>query len=317
MKSRIIRDDFLKRMVIVAPARADRPIVPKGAKGKADCPFCEQHEFMTPPESIVVGRKEDRPNQSGWQIRVFPNLYPIVSNAFEDSGYGYHDLIVETPIHDENFAMLRDQTIENIFIIVKKLFKTYKKDPKIQSTLFFKNHKSQAGASIEHPHSQTLAIASKLPLVEAELKEAAKFFKKRNYCYFCDQIRLSQLEKRMIGINDSFILFTPIVQRFRHESWIMPIRHSSRFELCHDSEFLALAKVLKFKLTQLQALESDCPFNIILYNGPVSLENDDCYHWRLEILPRIERIAAFEINSNIYINSLTSIESAELLRKGV
>ena len=58
---------------------------------------------MTPPEVARVGPGE--PDTPGWQVRVVPNLYPIVG-ADPDGVRGAHEVLVLSPEHDRQFDAL-------------------------------------------------------------------------------------------------------------------------------------------------------------------------------------------------------------------
>ena len=94
-------DEVTGTCVIVAPGRATRPVVfsaPAATTTSAldSCPFCAGHESMTPPEVARAGAGE--PDTPGWQVRVVPNLYPIVGQ--EPGIPGAHDVFVLSPAHD-------------------------------------------------------------------------------------------------------------------------------------------------------------------------------------------------------------------------
>ena len=57
---------------------------------------------MTPPEVARVGGGE--PDTPGWQVRVVPNLYPIVGD--EPGIPGAHEVLVMSPAHDRQLDAL-------------------------------------------------------------------------------------------------------------------------------------------------------------------------------------------------------------------
>ena len=102
-------DELTGTYVIVAPGRATRPHVystteahPEHAGPPPDCPFCEGHEATTPPEVARIGAGE--PDTPGWQVRVVPNLYPVVGQ--EPGIPGAHEVIVLSPGHYDQLDAL-------------------------------------------------------------------------------------------------------------------------------------------------------------------------------------------------------------------
>src|SRR5690348_7419788 len=99
--SQLRHDPLSGRDVIVAAGRAARPVtfarVSDETAGSGECPFCPGAESQTPPEVARIGPGE--PDQPGWDVRAFPNLYPIVDA---------HEVVVLSPDH-RSFADLTDR----------------------------------------------------------------------------------------------------------------------------------------------------------------------------------------------------------------
>ena len=63
-----------------------------------------------------------------------------------------------------------------------------------------------------------------------------------------------------------------------------------------------------------RALEAP-PFNLIVHTSPFSEDTSESYHWHLEIIPKLTRIAGFEWGTGFYINPTPPEESAKFLRE--
>ncbi|MBS3786996.1 galactose-1-phosphate uridylyltransferase, partial [Candidatus Bipolaricaulota bacterium] len=117
---------------IIAPTRSERPFdfsedSRETKKEQAsNCPFCPGNESDTPPETYAV-REGDEPKESDWKVRVFPNKYPaldrngntstIEGDLFESrGGFGYHEVIAETPEHNTSLTELE---IDEIELVIK------------------------------------------------------------------------------------------------------------------------------------------------------------------------------------------------------
>ena len=62
-----------------------------------------------------------------------------------------------------------------------------------------------------------------------------------------------------------------------------------------------------------RALESP-PYNLIVHTSPFSEATGDVYHWHLEIMPKLTRVAGFEWGTGFYINPTAPEEAARVLR---
>src|SRR5437660_7438670 len=117
------RDDLTGTCVILAPTRATRPgdavrveratPAPESTGEETPCPFCTGHEAMTPPEVARTG--SGVAEQPGWRVRVVPNLYPVVGDGLE----GAHEVVILSPSHDADFAMLDDDRATEIFTMLR------------------------------------------------------------------------------------------------------------------------------------------------------------------------------------------------------
>ena len=56
------------------------------------------------------------------------------------------------------------------------------------------------------------------------------------------------------------------------------------------------------------------PFNFMLHTAPFNKDVSDFYHWHLEIIPRLTKVAGFEWGSGFYINPTPPEQAAQYLR---
>ena len=124
-----------------------------------------------------------------------------------------------------------EQAIEKVFWAWRDRVLDLKRDFRLRHIVIFKNHGASAGASLEHSHSQLIA----LPIVPREMKEelfgAKRHFQLRERCVFCDIIRQEVKDgTRVIAESADFVAVAPYAPRFPFETWLMPKRHRSRFE---------------------------------------------------------------------------------------
>ena len=200
------KDPITGRWVIISTERGRRPmdflretVVPLGQK---NCPFCPGAEGKTPPEILVYGRNGGGANTSGWSIRVVPNRFPALGiegeldregeGLFDKmNGVGAHEVIVETPEHSLSLAMLPERAVEDVLWAYRDRMLDLKNDKRFRYVLIFKNHGEGAGASIEHPHSQLIALPIVPRRVREEVDNCWHYYDEKERCIFCDIIRRS------------------------------------------------------------------------------------------------------------------------------
>ena len=55
-------------------------------------------------------------------------------------------------------------------------------------------------------------------------------------------------------------------------------------------------------------------YNFIIHNAPCSNEVGDFYHWHIEFMPVLARVAGFEWGTGFYINPISPEESVQSLK---
>lgn len=326
------KDPILGRWVIIATERSLRPIDYKFEKDEkhsdlSKCPFEEGNENMTPPEILSYRKPNTNKNDKGWWIRVVPNKYPAlrIEGELEKrgvgmydmmNGIGAHEVVIETPNHFSEMDSLDIFQIEEIIWAWRDRVLDLKKDKRFKYILIFKNKGSQAGASLEHPHSQIIALPIVPIRVSQELNGAKEYYNFKDRCVFCDIIQqeLNQKE-RLVEENHEFISIVPFAARFPFELWILPKKHSSDFINVTKADVHSLSIVLKRSLKRLKLTLNDPPFNLIIHTAPLDQYNLDYYHWHIEIMPRLTNVAGFEWGSGFYINPTKPEDCAKYLRE--
>jgi UDPglucose--hexose-1-phosphate uridylyltransferase len=296
-------------------------------EGKGFCPFCLGNESKTPPEVLAYGRNGGGPNTPGWTVRVVPNKFPALGiegdldrqgdGLFDRmNGVGAHEVIVETPDHKSTLATLPVRAIEDVLWAYRDRVLDLKNDKRFRYALIFKNHGDAAGASLEHSHSQLIALPIVPKRVREELDAAKHYYREKERCIFCDMIR-QEMESgvRVVGENDQFVSIAPYAPRFPFELWLLPKQHSSAFENNQSSVYSSLARMLKDTLSRLDAVLDHPAYNFMLHTSPVGEEINDHYHWHFEIIPKLIKVAGFEWGTGFYICPTPPEESARFLRE--
>jgi UDPglucose--hexose-1-phosphate uridylyltransferase len=326
------KDPVTGRWVIIATERVRRPsdyLVESSPPRGGVCPFCPGNEAETPPEIEAFGEEGRSPNSPGWWLRVVPNKFPALrvegdlrrtGKGIYDlmNGVGAHEVIVETPVHDQELADLSDSSIEKVIWAYRDRMMDLKKDNRLLYALVFKNHGDAAGASLEHPHSQIIATPIIPKRVQEELKGARQYYDYRERCIFCDMLQQELKEReRLIFENASFAAVAPFASRFPFETWIMPKAHQADFLHIGKQAAIDLARVMKEVLVRLKRVLNDPPYNYMLHTLPLQETDQDAYHWHIEIIPKLTKVAGFEWGSGFYINPTPPEEAATALREPV
>jgi UDPglucose--hexose-1-phosphate uridylyltransferase len=323
------KDPIVGRWVIIATDRAKRPVAPKHEAlppGTGDCPFCEGHETETPLEIVAYRDRNTGRNERGWRVRVVPNKFPALQiegdlqkrgEGIYDrmNGIGAHEVIVECPFHESTMANLTEENIREVLWVYRDRLVDLKKDPRLVYGMVFKNVGAAAGASIEHTHSQ-LIVTPIVPInVWEEMSGSLEFFNYRGRCIYCDIIHQELgTEKRVILDMPNFVAFAPYASRFPFETWIVPKNHSSHYENIQKNEVDELGTVLKTILMKLETALEKPAYNYIIHTSPFDTQLLPHYHWHIEVIPRLTRVAGFEWGTGFYINPVPPEQAAAFLK---
>jgi UDPglucose--hexose-1-phosphate uridylyltransferase len=319
-----------KEWVIIAKERAKRPhdFIDNSPKLVSDkeydenCPFCPGNEDKFP--NTEVWRLDD--GKGGWLVKSIFNKYPALSPDIEYkwreegifrtiSGYGVHEVLIETPIHNVHPALMKVEDVAKIIYSYKQRVIEILKMNDIEYVVVFRNHGYKAGASLVHPHSQMLALPIIPRDVKVRVEEAFKYFSDHGVCVFCkmlsDELKVGE---RIIHESEHFVSFVLFAASSPFHSWILPKKHSSRFTDITDEEVDDLSKHLKVVLAKLYKGISNPDYNYIVRTSPFSYGKNKFFHWYITIVPRLTRSAGFELGSGMFINPSIPEEDAKFLR---
>src|SRR3954451_19886575 len=282
------RDPISGRWVIISTDRQKRPhdfhFERATALGRERCPFCAGREAMTPPEVLAYRPAGGEPNTPGWQVRVVPNKFPALQvegtldragdGMFDRmSGIGAHEVIIETPDHDRSLAAMSEPEIERVLWAYRERILDLKQDHRLRYILVFKNRGAAAGATLEHTHSQLIALPIVPDFVREEIDGARRHFALKERCVYCDIIHQElRDDRRVIQENADIIAISPYAPRFAFETWLLPKRHGARFEEASRPEYESLARLLRAVLQRMNRALETPPFNLVLHTSPFSEE---------------------------------------------
>jgi UDPglucose--hexose-1-phosphate uridylyltransferase len=330
------RDPLHHTWVVFAPKRQRRPqdFGPAILQSGPVNPFASGNERLTPREIFAIREDHSQANEPGWRVRVVPNRYPAmeiegpltgspVAGIYDHlSGIGAHEVVIETPDGDRALEELPVPAIAEVLATWRDRINDLDRDLRFQHIYVFKNVGPAAGASLAHAHSQIVALPIVPPLIEGKLIRARQHFEQRQRSLFSDILQTErEAGSRLVAENDSFFLFCPYASRFPFELAIFPKRHHPDYASCAAPELHDLAEVLRFALERLNDILDKPGYNLLLHTAPLRrraterfASSRDDYCWHVEIVPRFNSLAGFEVGLGSYINTVFPEEAARYLR---
>jgi UDPglucose--hexose-1-phosphate uridylyltransferase len=325
------RDPVVGRWVIIdsdhTKGPSDFPKDDNTPTRQAICPFCPGREHQTPHEVDAVRPLKSLANTPGWLVRTVPNKFPVLSsegNLEKDgigiydqmTGIGAHEFLIENPDHDKNLTELTKEEMHAVISQYKSRFRNLSNDSRFKYVAIFKNFGSSAGATLEHAHSQIIALPMVPKTVLEELKGAEHYHQYRGRCVFCDVIAQEYQDKeRIVAENTSFLAFCPYAPRYAFETWIIPKGHSADFAHADEATQAHLAQILQDVLKRVKKVLGNPSYNYYLHTAPLGYANLACYHWHIEIIPKLTRSVGFEWGTGLHIVPTFPQDSARYLRE--
>ena len=325
------REPIVGRWVVI---KSDPALLPENfekedhtPRKQSTCPFCAGKEYLTPAEIEATRPAESKPNTSGWKVRTVPNKFPALKadGVFEKlgvgmydttTGIGAHEVVIETPDHNQQLADLSVEDMTSVLETYISRAKKLAKDKRFKYICIFKNFGESAGTSLEHAHSQIIALPMVPKFVGEELEGSRNYYRYRGRCIFCDVIHQEHQDKERIVVeNADFLAFCPFAPRYAFETWIIPKRHAADFTAMGAGEKKELAKILKDILVRVKTVLSNPSYNFFVHIAPNDYDAPESYHWHIEIIPKLTRSVGFEWGTGLYIVPTPPQTAARCLRQ--
>ena len=324
-------DPIVGRRVYIAEDRAGRPNDYSAGNSKKShassesCPFCYGHEEQT-PEAL----HEVYDANGHWTVRVVPNKYPAVKldasmpNSLESDSslearqapIGSHEVIIESPRHLHDVTEMAQDEFAKVLQVYRDRIRAWSEDSQIQHVLIFKNVGPAAGASLEHAHSQLLALPYVPPVVQEELRGAKDYFTEHGKCVFSQLIEEEIREGvRLISDEGPFVAISAYAGRQPYETWILPKAQEADFSRISAEQMHVLAGLIQRLIATLQVELPVLSYNLVLHTAPFQQECSHFYHWHLELIPRSTQLAGLEWGTGVHINPLSPERAAATLRE--
>ena len=318
------QDPVTRDWVIVNPERSLRPHTGDQA-GATPCPFCPGNEHLTPDPLDQIAGPDGR-----WLVRSVPNRYPVLAPDADGgpvrttvppgwrriSGYGRHEVIVETPDHSAQLGLMPvGQARRVLEMYARRSRSLAAEDGELRQIVLFRNHGVRAGTSLAHPHSQIIGTPAVSPETRRRVMDEIAYFDEAGRCGLCHVLECERAAAtRVVFETAHFATIAPYASRNPYHLQIVPVRHCATFTDATPAELDDLAGHLTRVLGALHRRLGDPHYNLVVSTPPLDLVHRAASHWFIEILPRLTTPAGFELGSRIVVNVQPPERAAAELR---
>jgi UDPglucose--hexose-1-phosphate uridylyltransferase len=307
------RDPLTGAWTVVAPRREARPHDAGDGAGRrdepaGDCPFCEGHEHLTPPEVDALRPGGGPPDSPGWRVRVVPNKFPVLE--------GGHEVVIHSPRHDVPLHRQPLSEVTDVVAMYQRRIAALCGAGAAAVTVIL-NQGRAAGASLAHPHSQVFATPIVPPVLIRELEQLRRHELKYGRCLLCDLIGAVVGEGSLLLFDGPVVAWTPDAARWPYELRLAPAAHEPDVL---DADPRIVAAALRRALGAIAAATADAPLNAWLHTAPCAGAGgpDDeprpSFHWHVEVAPRLATLAGFELGTGIGVATVEPSVAAARLR---
>jgi UDPglucose--hexose-1-phosphate uridylyltransferase len=318
------RDPLTGRWVTIAAGRAARPASfvhpPQPRRGPLGCPFCGGHEHQTPPQVWTDRPADEAPDWPGWTVRVVPNKFAAFGpppsperpvNVGPDDellpAEGVHEVVIHGPDHRVSFTELDQRTRAVVVRAWRARLARWGGEP-LGAVTVIGNEGHEAGASLEHAHSQVFATVLRPGLVQAEVDRLGG-----EACAACDLVAAERKHgDRIVADAAGLLTVCPWASSMPLETLIVPDAHLARFQDGDEAGDHAVADALAEAVARLGAVVGRVPaWNVVLHSAPPGVGD---FHWHLHLYPRLTTLGGFELGTGVLINVVDPDQAAERLR---
>lgn len=302
-KSEIRKHYFQDKYVIISPKRGKRPHITKVCQEDTET---AQKCFMCSDGKVdLIYEIPDL--RGGWLVRIVKNIYPALTldNKY---AHGKQEIIIETPDHKKEIHELPISHIKKILDVYAERYESLSKMDKIRYVLIFKNEGGKAGESINHAHSQVIALPMIPPLIREEIVAIDDYNMSHQSCPYCDIIKNEKRSPRVAWEDKNIFALCPYASESPYGVWFIPKRHVSSLHDMNQDEKHSLAEAMKHIIGRVNSL--DLSYNYFFHNG----FDDSGHHMVMKFAPRPNVWAGLELGTGVIINSVPPEDAAKFYR---
>jgi UDPglucose--hexose-1-phosphate uridylyltransferase len=327
------QDPLSLRWVIVGSDRATRPqefVERTDRRSDFGCPFCAGNEEQTPSPIQQYPALNGRAKSIPWQVRVVPNKYPALTTDTtadaevnsqngslhrQRNGFGQHEVIIESPEHLMSLTELSPANQTLVWQAYQDRLRSLRQDGRFTYVQIFKNVGAAAGASLEHTHSQVVALPWTPDDVQKEVERFAQHRIKSGRSLLTQIIEEELASgERIIAESPKFVAFCPWASRFPYQVCLAPRQQQASIELLQAGELGELSAIVGDVIGRIERTLGGASYNLILHTEPFDIAAHDHYHWHIEIFPRLTKAAGFEWSTGCWLNPTLPEQAAAALR---
>jgi UDPglucose--hexose-1-phosphate uridylyltransferase len=295
----LLVDELTGDRVILAPARALRPDTFRVQaqplpQRVSTCPFCAGNEHETPPEVARLG--PGAPDTPGWSVRVVPNKYPIVG----DGVAGVHEVIIFSPAHDADLGALSEDAAADVLIVARDRARFHLARGCTYVQIFVNQGKA-AGASIEHPHAQLVALDVVPPRAQQRLDR-----------FSADAFAGDQKNR---VVESEVVTWCPPASPTPFTMRLAPVAGGARFDEADDQVTRTTGRAIRIAINALHEVLGSVAYNVLIESAP--RDHRDEFRWWVDIVPRVTVAAGFELSTGFSVNIVPPADAASALRSAM
>jgi UDPglucose--hexose-1-phosphate uridylyltransferase len=325
--------------VIVAGERSQRPgafpsASPREPIDRESDPFAAGNEHLTPPAVY------SHPAESGWRVRVVPNLFPALLPAgpvdgFRDrtrklagsskptpparsastvhdffasrSAEGAHEVIVNSPRSVDSLLDLEADELEVAMGVWRERMRVH---GEAAHRHLIVNEGKEAGASLPHTHAQLYALPFVPAAVARERERFTAYVEQTQGRNLLEDLLAEEVRAgdRVVAVDSEAVAICPFASSVAFQVQLIPRKPAARFEDGGPLGAALLRDVLGRMASVLGALP---PFNLWVRTAPRGAES---FCWRIDLVPRLAQPAGLEMGTGVWLNSVAPEAAAESLR---
>ena len=321
------QDPISGQWVVISELRSARPNEFRQVdtrRSDLSCPFCKGFEHSTPTALETICADE---GEESWLIRVVPNKYPALVPAEQESekqagpyrlvqSSGSQEIIIHSPRHVASLSQLTNPEIEAGMQACQNRLRNYHQQSAIQHVMLFTNCRSEAGASLEHIHSQLVGTPIISPSLQTRLDRACDFFDKHGTTSMHQIVEWEMNEStRLISNGDDWAVFCPFASRFPYQVWIAPRQPIPDFASCDERAASQLGFLIRDVVDRLEQIHDFPAYNVMFHTADNGRTFENQYQWYVEIVPRLTRFAGYELGTGCWINHINPDTAAQQIRQ--
>lgn len=230
-------------------------------------------------------------------------------------GIGWHDLVV-TRDHKKDFPNLSVADAARVLGMFQARYRDAVLDECVRYVSAFGNWGASAGASIPHPHYQMLSLPIVPPHVMHALTGSEKYFRENKRCVHCDIIAYERKRKKtLIAENPDAVALAPFASRDPYAVQIFPKKHQQHFEDSSPKALRGVAALLQKVLGRMAKRLGGPDYNFFIHSAPLKDQGKfEHYHWHVEVVPKMDIAAGFELSTGVDINTVLPEAAAKRLK---